>query len=341
MGRSAGITVSAVVVFIGSAVTILMGGLAALGLFLVSSRTAVNAPPHLGYIIVVEAVFAFGVGAWGIASGVGLIQTKEWARISMVVFAAILLFFSLPPALFMPFIQLPIPRDPNLPSNFATIMRIGIVVFYGWLAALAGFWLYFFNRRSVRAQFQGRQAEVDGPAAHLPAEMPSAPTRARPLSITIIAWFLLIGSAFGPLGLLYSRAVFRSVPLPMCFLGFFVFGRAAALILALWTVVQIIAAAGLLRLNNWARLVTIGLQCLGILNMLLLVGIPGNRARFQQAMDTVMASMNLQMPQPISFSFPLWTGAFASLPLFVVILWFLITRKQAFLKQGLASVRVR
>jgi hypothetical protein len=344
VGRSAAITVSAAVVFIGSAVTILLGGLAALGSFLVSSRTPANVPPHLGYIIVVEAIFAFGLGGWGIASGVGLIQAKEWARVSMVVFAAILLFFSLPPALIMAFIQLPIPKDPNLPSNFATVMRIGIVVFYGLLAALAGFWLYFFNRSSVRAQFQRKQA-AGGPAAHLPAEMPSAnlsaPTRARPLSITIIAWFLLIGSAFGPLGLLYSHAVFRSVPLPMCFLGFFVFGRTAALILAVWMAVQIIAAVGLLRLNNWARLVNIGLQCLGLLNMVLLVGIPGNRARFQQVMNAAMASMNMPMPQPVSFSFPLWIGAFASLPLFVVILWFLITRKQAFLKQSLASVQVR
>lgn len=342
MARSAGITASAVAVFAGSALTILGGAAAILGMLLVSSRPMPNVPEHfMSFVIIAEAVFAFGFGGWGIASGVGLIQTREWARISMVVFAALLVLFTLPAALMMAFVPFPLPKDSNLPANFATMMRVGMVLFYGFFTLLGGFWLYYFNARSVKAQFQGTQATTEAPAAYLPAETPGAgpgvPPGARPLSITIIAWFLITGSAFGPLSLFYLREVFRT-PLPLCFLGVFVLGRTAELILLAWMAIQVIAAIGLLKLRNWARLATIALQCLGILNIVLLIAIPGNRLRFQQVMNTVMASMNLQTPQPVPFTFSAWTGMIASLPFFAVILWFLITRKRAFVKRDLARV---
>jgi hypothetical protein len=340
MARSVGITASAVVVLIGSALTILFGAVAVLASFALNLRPMPSGVPHLGYVMLFEAAFAFGLGGWGIATGVGVIRTKEWARISIIVFAALLTLFSLLPALIFAFIPLPIPNDPNLPSNFATFMRVGIVSFYGLLALLGGFWLYFFNIRRVRAQFQGKQATVEAAPAYLPAEMPSAnlgaPTLGRPLSITIIAWFLLIGSAFAPLGLLYSHAMFPTLQLPLCFLGFFVFGRVAVLISLVWVTVQVIAAIGLLRLRNWARITTIGLQCLGFVNTVLVVGISGNRTRFQQIMDSMIASMNLRTAQPISFTFPVWLGWIVSLPIFFVILWFLITQKPAFVKRDLA-----
>lgn len=347
MARSVGITASAVVVLICSALTILFGAVAMLGSFALSLHPMPNGPAHLGYVIVSEAVFAFGLGGWGVASGVGLIRTKEWARISMIVFAALLMFCTLPATLIFAFVPIPIPQDPNLPSNFASLLRLCMVLFYGLLAAVAGFWLYFFNTRTVKGQFQGTRAAVEAASTCLPAQTlgmnPTAPSHPRPLSITIIAWFLLIGSAFAPLGLLYSRAVFHNVPIPLCFLGFFVFGPTATLILLVWMTVQIFAAIGLLKLKNWARLATIALQCLGVLNILLLEGIPANRVRYQQIMDSMMdsmmASMNARMSQPSSFTFPAWALMIASLPLFLVILWFLIRRKHAFVKHDdLASI---
>jgi hypothetical protein len=335
MARSVGITISAVVVFIGSALTLLFGGFAALGSAIMSLHPAANMPPFVGYLAIVEAVFALGLSGWGIATGVGLLNAKEWARISMIVFAAILALFTVPTAFFMAFVPLPFPKDANLPANFALIMRIGISVFYGLLGALAIFWLYFFNRRSVKAQFQGKQPEASvlplvPLAAEIASAVPQPSTRTRPLSITIIAWFLLVSAALTPLSLLYSRVVFRNVPMPFCFLGFFLFGRTATVVLLIWMAVQIAAAVGLLKLRNWALLTTIGLQLLGMVNVLLLVLVPANRARFQHTMDAAMGSMMPQMPQPISFAFPVWIGMIASLPIFLVILWFLITRRQAF-----------
>lgn len=331
MARSVGITISAVIVFIGCAFVLLFGGLAALGSAMMSLHPAANVPSFVGYFAIIEAVFALGFSGTGIGTGVGLINTKEWARISIIAFAAFLAICTIPTALILAFVPVTIAKDANLPSSFALVFRVGMVLFYGALGALAIFWLYFFNRASIKAQF--REARPEGSV--LPVSLaiasanPSPSTRTKPLSITIIAWFLIVCSALMPFSLLYSRAVFQNVPMPFCFLGFFLYGRTAAMIVFIWTAVQIAAAVGLLKLRNWGRHTTIGLQFLGIANVLLLVAIPANRARFQH-IYAAMASAALQAPQPMSFSLPVWFGMIGSLPVFLVILWFLITRKQAF-----------
>lgn len=51
-------------------------------------------------------------------------------------------------------------------------------------------------------------------------------------------------------------------------------------------------AAGPLRLRNWGLFATVGLQRLAAVNAALLMVIPGQRARLQQLMETMLASMN-------------------------------------------------
>ena len=247
----------------------------------------------------------------------------------MLVFAVILLVISLPAALVMAFIQLPNSGASNLPPNFVATMRVGMTLFYGMVAALGGIWLYLFNKRSVKAQFR-----VPGGLADLAVEAQGAESgdvsRPRPISIAIIGWFLLASSALAPIFLLGWHAMFPGVPLPLFFLGIFFSGRSATIVIMIWMAAQIVAAVGLLKLKNWGRLATIGLQCLAIVNGLLLLGSPNNRARFQQIMDSMTTSMNARKPQPVPFVFPTWMNIAISLPIIFVILWFLVTRKQAF-----------
>jgi len=331
MPRSVGITASAVVVLIGSAFTILCGALMVLGsVFLLHSSPVAKLPVNLGYFAIIEAAMLFAFGGWGLGTGVGLIKTMQWARISLLVFAGILMFISLPAALLMAVISFPNNADPSLPPHFMTIMRVGMALWYAMNAGLAGFWLYYFNKQSVKAQFRGEQPVAEPGAPDLPLGASSTGLRERPLSITIIGWFLLVGSVFTSLYLLVYSAFFSGVQLPLFFLGFFFSGRSASLMLMVWMAAQMFGAVGLLKLKNWGLLVTIGLQCMTVLNTALLLGIPANRARFQQIMDTMTASMNALMPQPVPFAFPMWIGIASSLPLVFVILWFLVTRKHAF-----------
>ena len=333
MRRTAGVTASAVVIIIGSAVARLCGAMTVMwSAFITKANPAARVPENFGSILVAEATFFFGLGGWGLASGIGLLYLKQWARISLLVFAGFLVFVSLPAAALMAVI--PLPHDPKLAINFMPAIRVGMALFYGMFAALGGFWLYFFNKSGVKVQFQAMQPVPESAAGDLfvavPAPAASASPSARPLSITIIGWFLLIGSALAPLGLLMNHALFPGMQVPFYFWGFFVAGRSAYLIFIAWMVAQMAAAMGLLKLRNWGLLATIALQSLGLLNAGLLLVIPGHRAKFQQIMETMMASMNARMPQPAPFDFPAWFGFAAAFPVVVVILWFLITRRHAF-----------
>ena len=233
MARSGGITFSAAIVFIGSAFTILFGALAVLGLVISSNANrATDVPRFLGYFAIAEMIIFWGFGGWGIASGVGLIKTRQWARISMLVFAAILLLISLPVAVLSAFVRFPAASNPNLPANFVGMIRTGLVMFYGLLAALGGFWLYFFNKRSVKAQFLGELS-----AGTMRADLNGA-KRSRPLSITVIAWFLLIGSGMIPLLLPLWRAFSPGQLMPLCMLGIFFFGWNAFLVLSIFAAAQ-------------------------------------------------------------------------------------------------------
>jgi hypothetical protein len=78
-------------------------------LVVISSRAA-DAPVNLRYVLAIEAVLAFGFGGWGLASGIGLIKTEEWARISTLVYAAILVFFCVRSAVVMALVPFPILR---------------------------------------------------------------------------------------------------------------------------------------------------------------------------------------------------------------------------------------
>ena len=340
MSRSAGITFSAVVVFIGSAFTILLAGMMLLGAAVISHSMQVrHLPAAFGYIVIVEAIFFFGFAAWGVATGIGLIRTKHWARISMLVFSAFLLMMTLPAMLIMAVIPLPSANNPHLPANFLTIIRVALILFYGFFAALGGFWVYFFTRRSVKEEFQ-RQLQAAYPLvaapsfAYPPGALPSAvpgPIRsARPVSITIIGWFLLIGSALGPLSIPLMRVFFPGVPVPVSVFGVLLFGPSAFLILVVYSAVQVIAAVGLLRLKMWGRSLAIAMQSLGFVNAVLLFALPGNRLKFQQMMQAMYASMAAQTHQAVPVLYPWWFGLASSLPIFAVILWFLITRKDAF-----------
>ena len=353
MERSAGVTASAVLTFIGSAFTLLMAAFAMLGA-LVSSRLPMTrpAPVNLSAIVAVEALFIFGFGAWGVASGVGLLKLKQWARISVIVFAAILVFCCVPAGLLMAFIPLPNTSAANLPADFMTVMRVGMVAFYSAFALLGGFWLYFFNRKSVREQFQAQRPVMDASVQQFsweaPITVPEAPAvaapvsrRERPLSISIIGWFLLVTAAFASFSLMLSSQFLKGAQFPMYFLGHLFFGRATYGILIVWSAAQFVAAIGLLRLKRAGLVATVALQCLAIVNVALLAVIPGARAKYQQAFDTMMATMNANMPQFTvgngsthtavnPFSFPAWAAGLFSIPLVLVILWFLITRRHAF-----------
>ena len=249
MKRSAGITISAVLVFIGSGLTPLSAALMLLGF---AVMPADNMPAVTRGAGLVMSLFMVGLAGWGIATGVNLLHLREWARISMIVFSGLLLVMAVPGLIMMIVMPLPTPPVPAVPNgepippleHLMTAVRIGMAVSMraGPIRGLAG---YFFNSRPIKEQFRNLAAPAPAwmPAVPAPTELPGAPKR--PVSITIIAFLALVGACMFP--------ILNILHMPLTFLGFFFTGGKAALIVVGCMSVQLLMAYGLLKLEKWGR----------------------------------------------------------------------------------------
>ena len=151
MKRSIAVTVSAIIVLVGSVLCVASGLMGALAIVVergrLSEGQATTATALLGMLVLILP------GIWGVATGIGLLLLKGWARISILIFAALLALcvFGAPMILLIPF-----PATPDVDANFLWGMRIGLAIFYLFLAAVGIWWLVLFLRPSVAAVLQGR-----------------------------------------------------------------------------------------------------------------------------------------------------------------------------------------
>ena len=327
MQRPAGITISAVIVLIGSGLALLSAALMIL-VFAVMPA-AESTPAFTRGAGLIMSIFMLGFAAWGIASAVNLLHLREWARISMIVFSGLLLVMGVPGLLMMLVMPLPTPPTPAVPSGAAmppmehlmTAVRVGMAIFYALLALLGGYWMYFFNTRPIKEHFRAAGATTNAstwaPAALAPTELPGAPKR--PVSITIIAYLTLVGACMFP--------ILNILHLPLTFLGFFFSGGKAALIVSGYMAVQLLMAYGLLKLEKWGRSLAIYYFNFAIFNSIISVILPGAQARYEEATTAMQNSMGLP---PSPFQLPIWFSLVFSLPMIAIQLWFVVTRRQAF-----------
>jgi hypothetical protein len=319
MKRSVGVTVSGVIVLLGCGVTLVSSAFMALGLAEIASRGATPQFSRSAGVFLVLFMVAFAI--WGIATGINLFHLREWARISMLVFSGVLLVISLPGIVMMLLVPFPAPpdvADPQLMQRVMAATRIGMIVVYGLLAALGGWWLYWFNSRAVKDQFRSKGApEQISSAVWVPTAASASPKR--PISITIIAYLSLVGACLFP--------IFQVLHLPMMFLGFVFTGWKASLIVMGFMTVQLLMAYGLLQLEPWGRSLAIYYFNFAIFNSIISVILPGAQARFDEATALLQGTMGLPA-SPVKF--PIWSGLLFGLPIIAIQLWFVVTRKRAF-----------
>src|SRR5262249_51300836 len=125
-----GVMVSAVLAMVGSLLAVAVGLLTAGGLFMAPAEPPPGSqlpPEFLKAMLGLAPLFFILPGVWGIVTSIGLFQMKNWARISIIIFAALLtlggLFASLA-ALAMA-VSKPMAL---LPPEAMLILRIGYVV---------------------------------------------------------------------------------------------------------------------------------------------------------------------------------------------------------------------
>lgn len=327
MKRPAGVTISAVLVFIGSGVALLCAVLMILAFAVMPA--AESTPAFTRGAGLIMSIFMLGFAAWGIVTGINLLHAREWSRISIIVFSGLLLVMGVPGLLMMLVMPLPTPPTPAMPPGAAmppmeqlmTAVRVGVAIFYALLALLGGWWIYFFNTRPIKEHFRGAglgtTASTWAPAALAPTEVPGAPKR--PVSITIIAYLALVGACIFP--------ILNILHLPLTFLSFFFTGGKAALIISGYMSVQLLMAYGLLKLERWGRSLAIYYFNFAIFNSIISVILPGAQARYEEATTAMQTSMGLP---PTPFQFPIWFSLVFSLPMIAIQLWFVVTSRQAF-----------
>jgi len=277
-----------------------------------------------------------GPAVWGILTSIGLFRLKNWARISVIVFSVLLILmsaFSGLGLLVLPVIS--VPKGMPDPGVMLAV-RVLMGVFWAVLLGIGIWWLVFFNRAKVKQQFAPLLASMPAPPVQAPylnqagsgstVTVPQA--SGCPVSLTVIAWILIVSCAFVPLNL-----VMRT---PAVFLTKLVVGWPAAIYYVVVAALLLYIGIGLLRLKPAARLVGIGYFAFTFVNSAIFFLAPGSGARMQSLIEwqeKMFPWGQLWQSQAalISDLRPMFVvdGCFG-LALADVPVYFLFTRKQAF-----------
>ena len=306
MPRAIAIRASAVIALLGSSATLLLAGLILFSAFFSPPPNAAASPIPFKLVAIATAVFFLALAGWGVATGISIFRRQRWARLSMLVFGGLLALFSAISAIAVALV--PLPPQPEGAPDVTTYVRWGIAIFYGVVAAIGVWWLVLFSRKRTCEYFTSGAPEREG---------------ARPLSITVIAWFMLITGACT-----LAWAPFR---FPAVALGVMVKGWWAVGIYALYGAAELYLAVGLLRLKNWARLGSICFFALMVLNGIVFWSLPDPNGRMQAMLDAFSPSLRTQPDFP-QFRGSAWAiiSVIGTLPAAVVPIWFLVRRRHSF-----------
>jgi hypothetical protein len=348
MNRSAGVTVIAVLAMIGSALTLGIAVLATIGLLAGAGQPPKDfpaSPMFFRAIMLMVPLFYALVAAWGITTGVGLLQLKNWARISTVVFSVLLILFGAFGALGSLAIFLA-PPPSDLDQHALAFVRAFMVLFAVGQTGVGVWWLVFFNRPRVKEQFVARQISAGYPPIQAPypvqpsyhvqpppgVSVPIAPTEPRrPLSLSIIAWIMLVIAAFFPVNIaLHTPAILLVKVLT---------GWQAALVMSVYEVLIIFIGVGLLRLKPAARYVGIAYFVFSVLNTVVFNFAPGGQSRVMKLLEAQRSTFPWMRDTPDVYQQLNSTTFFLMVSLMGLIfslvpLYFLIKEKQAFEKDA-------
>jgi len=337
MNRSSGVTAAAITALVGSILWILLIFLSAFGMILgfktIQSQQGLEMPAMgiMGLGIAIQ--FAFGV--WGVLTAIGVLWLKEWARICMLVFSGLLIGFSV---LTLPVvIVMPLPATPAPTPNFNFYFKFSFAAVCSIPIAIGVWWLVLFTRRGVALQFAlpaqlgiANGATLGGPAGVQSRQLqPSGPRR--PVSITVIAWFMAISGFF-----LLPSILMRS---PAAFLTLVLHGAIASVYSLALAGAYSATGLGLLRNKHWSISLAIGLHIYTLLNSLVFFTLPGAKVRWAE----LFAAMPFHLPPEMVdlevrfMPFSMGIGILIAL----VILYFLLAGRKAFLEAARASEQAR
>jgi hypothetical protein len=286
------IRAAAALALAGGAAAVLLSCLMVAGLVIAHDlETGVLPTLVVKAIGIVAALVLCGLGAWTVATGGGVLLRRPWARTSILILGGMLAFFGATSLLVMLFISLPV--DSRASPEAVVFVRRAVVGCYGLMGLAGTWWLILFSRPNAKLYF-ANGGETGAPA--------------RPLSITIVAWYLLVSAAF--------TALCGVLRLPTPLFGVLFTGWWALALSALYVAAQLYLGAGLLQLEGRARWGAILYFCLLALNAAAAVAAPGYyermhavAAEYERLLHVDFIQVPRRMPMALSvgvFAIPLW-----------------------------------
>ncbi len=334
--RPAGVTAVAVVLGIFSALLIfgaaVSGFTAAFFRNVPQPPTATGAPtpPPAGLlsgVALIVIVFYLILAAWGIASTVGLLRMRNWARISTIIIGVGLVLFGLFSMAGTLMAQhmintAQIPSDQAVSSiGIKALLLIGTLAWVA-VAVIGLWWIVYLCIRPTRDSFKfaagpvpaalgpdtyfyaqplapGERRDLtqtDSGYSHLPTEQVFPPaagmltptgSNRRPVSMTVLAVFLFVGAAAALVSLL--------IPVPSLFFGVVISGAGKTVLSLCWVAIDLYAGYGLLKLQKPAWILAVGFLGLSLINSLLML-VPSYRARLLAYTADMSARMTAGLP---------------------------------------------
>jgi hypothetical protein len=361
--RSAGTTIVAILQIIGSALLLLLAAFMAFAMIMASPPANDPRLPATYFTVMrfVLPLFYAIPAVWGIITAVGLLQLKNWARISTIVISILLIVFGAFGILSsMIFFLKPPPAAGVDPKAFTIIGAITATLSVAQIG-IGIWWMVFFNRAGVKAQFLPQQFPFPQPgqsgvpyamdmpysatppppglatspgaaaptdAAPLPTPPIATPQRpTRPLSISIIAWYMLAICIFVP----FNFFLHPPIPLFLTTLS----GWQAVVFMLISGALHVYIGIALLQMKPGGRLVGMGYFIFGFLNTAVFYFAPGRSARIARFMDAAQSMfpwMRSAQPNPfLADMMPLLlVGAIGGVAFYLLLLYFLAAAKPAF-----------
>jgi hypothetical protein len=209
MIRPAKITLVAVIVLIGAGLALTAGAFAL-------------ADPNQNHLI---SLMVLLIGAWGVATGVGILWAQRWARLCVFIFVGLTAYLGTSVAPLLMFFQMHLRPDvPEPTEGQRTILLLSCV-----LLIAADVWCaYVLSTRDSMELF-------------------GVTSDPQPFGVAIIGWYLIMSGIFEIVGLV------RSGHSPRMSFGFVFAGWSATAVLLFYTVVHLCLGIGLLRRNQQGR----------------------------------------------------------------------------------------
>ena len=289
-----------------------------------ASQAAPELPPFVRTGMLAVEGFMMAISLFGIATGIGLLYSRNWARISILIWGGFSAFFGLigiPVIYFMRFP--PTPNTPALTPESMQVVRWILVAVYGFPLLIGVWWLILFNRKSVKAQFAGILESGDSGLAKKPS---------CPLPIAVLAWIYVTAI----LNLLFLPLF--SFRFPVLFFGRVLHGRVSLTLLILSCLAFFVAGVGLLKLKPWGYSLTMGLQFFWVASAAATLLTPNYKVAMDSYLKEMQASMHLPETQfsPASFSQNYGWTVFLGLLLAGAILGMLVYYRPRFLEAARA-----